>query len=62
MPMPKTAVEVPAKLLGLDNNNTWLTNEQRMRELARDEIREFLSEGWLQKHWGALKSPAPILG
>jgi hypothetical protein len=33
-----------------------------MRELARNEIREFLSEGWLQKHWGVLKRPALTLG
>lgn len=54
MPMPKNVVS--------PDNNMWLTNEQRMRELARNEIREFLSEWWLQKHWGSLKRPAPILG
>ena len=62
MPLPKIVDEAPTEMLASANSNMWLTNEQRMRELARNEIREFLSEGWLQKHWGALKRPAPILG
>lgn len=52
--MPSTTPADASKLFAT-RNSSLLTNEQSIHEMKRSEIREFLSKGWLNQHWGSLK-------